>query len=290
MTYLVDSHCHLASLITEGKGSKNVNEAILRAQACGLSHMLSISCTIDEYRQMHKVVSPYQNVYEACGIHPLNVQDQGQWEDEELISCLKSSDKIVALGETGLDYHYAYETRDLQLKNFERQIYIAASLKLPLIIHAREAKLDTLALMKDTNARDIGGVMHCFCDDLEMARKCLDMGFYISLSGISTFKAAENVREVAKYIPLDRMLVETDSPYLAPVPVRGVANEPCFVRYTLGFLSEFLNLSEEQIANETSKNFATLFQVDLDKDAKIYEKDPNLNLYKIEKIAYKSFS
>ena len=151
-----------------------------------------------------------------------------------------------------------------------------------MVIHAREAHADTLQLMRSLNARDAGGVIHCFTDSVEMARECLDLGFYISFTGIATFKASNNVREVLKYVPLDRMMVETDCPYLAPVPVRGRENEPAFVRYTLNFISDFMGVTQSQLASITTQNFEDLYQVKL-QDPQAIDVRPDLT--KIEKIA-----
>ena len=280
MTFLVDSHCHLASLSYAGKGPQNIADAVNRAHACGVSHFLCVACTPAEYKEMKDLTAPFTEVYKACGVHPLNLEEAKNWSEDELKDCLKDKG-IVGVGETGLDYHYALETRKEQLDSFARQIAIANEVKLPLIIHAREAHADTVSLMKSENARDIGGVMHCFCDEISMARECLDLGFYISFSGIATFKAGENVREVLRYVPLDRMLVETDCPYLAPVPVRGVENEPAFVRYTLECAAEIKGIKARDLASITSKNFEDLFNVKLSEPV---TKQAEISSYKIEKI------
>ncbi|WP_294565967.1 TatD family hydrolase [uncultured Succinatimonas sp.] len=280
MTFLVDSHCHLASLSYAGKGPQNIADAVNRAHACGVSHFLCVACTPAEYKEMKDLTAPFTEVYKACGVHPLNLEEAKNWSEDELKDCLKDKG-IVGVGETGLDYHYALETRKEQLDSFARQIAIANEVKLPLIIHAREAHADTVSLMKSENARDVGGVMHCFCDEISMARECLDLGFYISFSGIATFKAGENVREVLRYVPLDRMLVETDCPYLAPVPVRGVENEPAFVRYTLECAADIKGVKARDLASITSKNFEDLFNVKLSEPV---TKQAEISSYKIEKI------
>ena len=280
MTFLVDSHCHLASLSYAGKGPQNIADAVNRAHACGVSHFLCVACTPAEYKEMKDLTAPFTEVYKACGVHPLNLEEAKNWTEDELKDCLNDKG-IVGVGETGLDYHYALETRKEQLDSFARQIAIANEVKLPLIIHAREAHADTVSLMKSENARDVGGVMHCFCDEISMARECLDLGFYISFSGIATFKAGENVREVLRYVPLDRMLVETDCPYLAPVPVRGVENEPAFVRYTLECAADIKGIKARDLASITSKNFEDLFNVKLSEPV---TKQAEISSYKIEKI------
>lgn len=283
MCFLVDSHCHLASLTFEGKGPKSVGEVIARARACGVTHMLSVACTIEDYGTMMNLIKPFDGIYNACGIHPLNLEEAGAWTEEQLVACL-TDEKCLALGETGLDYFYAAESREAQLDSFARQIDLACQVKKPLIIHARAAHHDTVELMRSHNARDCGGVMHCFCDEIEMARECLDLGFFISFSGIATFKAADNVREVLKYAPLDRIMVETDCPYLAPVPVRGVDNEPAFVRYTLEFIADFKGVSPKALAQQTSANFEQCFKVKLETPANTNVPEKDISIYKLEKI------
>lgn len=288
MCFLVDSHCHLASLTFEGKGPKSVGEVIARARACGVTHFLSVACTIEDYTTMMKLIAPFDGIYNACGIHPLNLEEAQGWTEDELKQCL-THPKCLALGETGLDYFYAAESRDAQLDSFARQIDLACDVKKPLIIHARAAHHDTVNLMREHNARDCGGVMHCFCDEVEMARECLDMGYFISFSGIATFRAADNVREVVNYVPLDRMLVETDCPYLAPVPVRGIDNEPAFVRYTLEFIADLKGVSPKQLAMQTSQNFSECFHVELTTPSSENVPDKDISTYKLDKIYNKGW-
>ena len=299
MTFLVDSHCHLASLTFDlsekdkaagkvYKGPKSVPEVLARARACGVTHMLSVACTIEDYEHMMKLIAPYDGIFNACGIHPLNLEEAGAWHEDDLKACLQD-EKCVALGETGLDFFYAAETREAQLDSFARQIDLACELKKPLIIHARAAHKDTVELMRAHNAHDCGGVMHCFCDEVEMARECLDMGYFISFSGIATFRAADNVREVLKYVPNDRIMVETDCPYLAPVPVRGVENEPAYVRYTLEYIADFKGMSPKELATITSQNFEQCFNVHLEEpqDTNLPTKD--ISTYKLDKIYNKGW-
>lgn len=286
MTYLVDSHCHLSSLSLEGKAGDKIEQIIARANHVGVTHFLNVSCTTKEFAKNCEIAKNYDNIYLALGIHPLNLEDDPDWKDDELIKNLESSPRVIAVGETGLDYHYAPETREIQILSFARQINIAHTVHKPLVFHAREAKKDTLDIMKAENARDVGGVIHCFTDTIEMARACLDMGFYISFTGISTFKGSDNVRDVIKYVPVDRMMVETDCPYLAPIPVRGVENEPAFVRYTLKFIADFKGISEDNFASITSANFENLYGLKL---GEIKEPDVKFSTYKLEKIIDKPF-
>ncbi len=286
MTYLVDSHCHLADLDCKTKAFSNVGEMMARARRCGVTHFLSIACTTAQFPRMRSLLKDWPNVYLACGVHPLNLEECPDWKDEDLREALRDP-RCIALGETGLDYFYEPQTRKAQMDSFARQIGIALEMKKPLCIHAREAHKDAVALLRSEGARDAGGVIHCFTDSVQMARECLDLGFLISFTGISTFKAAENVREALKYVPLDRIMVETDCPYLAPVPVRGVQNEPAFVRYTLDFIARFKGVSEERLCEITTRNFEELYKVKLEAPPAI---SCECSDYKIEKIADRPFS
>lgn len=294
MTFLVDSHCHLASLSLSqsaqdraaGKvyqGPRSIGEVLARARACGVTHLLSVACTIEDYQHMMKLIAPYDGIFNACGIHPLNLEEAPQWQEDDLISCLQDP-LSVAVGETGLDFFYAAESREAQIASFARQIDLACTVNKPLIIHARAAHHDTVTLMREHHACDCGGVMHCFCDEIEMARECLDMGYFISFSGIATFRAADNVREVLQYVPLDRMMVETDCPYLAPVPVRGVDNEPAFVRYTLEFIARLKGISAKELAQITSQNFSECFHVTLQEPKADNLPTKDISHYKLDKI------
>lgn len=287
MTFLVDSHCHLADLSLEGKAGSTLEEIIKRAELCGVTHFLSVACTTADFDRMYDSLSRFSTVYFACGIHPLNLKDDFGWTEDKLTGCLRH-ERVIALGETGLDYHYAPETRSVQLESFARQIALAVSLKTPLIVHAREAANDTVSLLKSENARDCGGVIHCFTDTVDMARKCLDMGFYISFTGIATFKASENVRDVIRYVPLDRMMLETDCPYLAPIPVRGVENEPAYVRYTLNYVADFKGVSQQFLAQITSQNFENLYGIHLQEPPQLPKIE--VSQYKIEKIVNSPFT
>lgn len=284
MEYLIDSHCHLADLSYDD--NRSVDAVLARARACGVTHFLTVACSTRDFEKNLAIARDRDNIFIACGVHPLNLEDDPNWSEDDLKQIL-NHEKVLALGECGLDFHYAPDTREQQLKSFERQLLLAVDLKKPLVIHAREAHKDTVSLLRGTNARDCGGVIHCFTDSVDMARECLDLGFYISFTGISTFKASDNVREVVRYVPMDRMMVETDCPYLAPVPVRGRENEPCYVRYTLKFLADFLNISEGKLAAITSQNFQDLYKIKL-QDPEAYT--GNADLYKIEKIANTPFA
>lgn len=282
MQFLVDSHCHLASLNTQKTGF-SIDDYINRAKSVGVSHLLSIACTVDDYQDMIRLIDNKKGIYTSCGIHPLNIDECPSFPEDSLKNIIQT-DQCIAIGETGLDYYYSEDSKSIQKDYFQRHIHLALEYKKPLIVHARLAHFDTVDILKENKAYDIGGIMHCYCDGIEMAKKCLDMGFYISFSGICTFKGADNVRDVIKYVPDDRLLVETDCPYLAPVPVRGIDNEPAFVRYTLDFIALFKGIKASTLAQITSDNFSRLFNLTLSEENSIQANSTEVNNYKIEKI------
>lgn len=250
--FLVDSHCHL-DLLNEN----NLDEVVHRAQENDIRYMLNVCVSIHTFPQVLKTAKMYPFVAASIGLHP-NEQDE-EVREETLIE-LGSDEKVIAVGETGLDYFRTTGDLTWQQNRFRAHIHAAKKLKKPLIIHTREAKADTLKIMQEENAADIGGVMHCFTEDLAAAKAALAMNFYISFSGIVTFKNATTLQAVAKSIPLDRMLIETDAPYLAPHPLRGKTNEPSYLRHTAEYLAELHHVSLEEFAALTTKNFFTLFQ------------------------------
>lgn len=255
--FLVDSHCHLDGL---DYNNKSLDDILLEAKKRSVKHCLSVSTTLSGFRSMQKWLQPYQSeISLSCGVHPLNLNDEEF--DLSLFSQLAKQDCVVALGETGLDYYYQQDNIDLQQMVFREHIRLGKQLKKPVIVHTRSAKQDTLDIIKDEQA--YSGVLHCFTEDLDTAKQLLDLGFYISFSGIITFKNAEALRDVARYVPLDRLLVETDSPYLAPVPYRGKENQPANVKEVAAYLAVLKNTTIEEIARQTTTNFSMLFGVPL---------------------------
>lgn len=200
----------------------------------------------------------FDNVLLSCGMHPLNQDDE---VSEQQLYTLADQERVIAIGETGLDYHYAPETKALQLDSFKKHIKVAKALNKPLIIHTRSAQQDTLDLLIAEGADEVGGILHCFTESWDMAKKALDLGFYISFSGIVTFKNASALREVAKLVPDDKLLIETDAPYLAPVPHRGKENQPAFVVEVAKHLASIRGQSVETIATLTTNNFNRLFNL-----------------------------
>lgn len=254
---IVDSHCHLDRLNFDELGL-SLEQVLDNARAKRVEHFLCVSVTLDQFPGMLEKVAPFDDVSVSCGVHPL---DQKDVLDKDKLLTLAQHKKVVAIGETGLDYYYSQDTHQVQKDSFAGHIDVANELNKPLIIHTRDAKQDTLDIMRAHNAQDCGGVLHCFTEDWEMAKQALDLGFYISISGIVTFRNAAALREVVEKIPLDRLLIETDSPYLAPVPHRGKTNQPAYVEDVAYFISELKNLSFNQLASATTHNFYQLFQL-----------------------------
>jgi len=254
----IDSHCHLDRVDLTPYGN-SVGEYLEAIKADLLDHMLCVSINWEDYPAMRDLVADYKKISHSVGVHPNEVDGHDPSVDELIEQALK--DNAVAIGETGLDYYRLNNDAELgvQQQRFRRHIEAAKKTNKPLIIHTRDARADTISIMQEEQAGEAGGVLHCFTEDWEMAKKALDLGFYISFSGIVTFKNAKQVQEVAKKVPNDRFLIETDSPYLAPVPMRGKPNYPSYVKYVAEKMAELKGLSLGKIANMSSKNYDTLF-------------------------------
>ncbi len=251
----VDSHCHLDKLNYDELHT-SVEDVINKAKQANVTELLSVGVTLDSFPNMMEMIAPYENVYASCGVHPLDV------ESAFALDTLRkhaSHDRVVAIGETGLDYHYKPETAALQKERFEQHVDLAVDLNKPLIIHTRNARADTLDILRNGGADKCGGVIHCFTEDLAFAEAALDLGFYISISGIVTFRQATELKEVVKLLPLDKLLIETDSPYLAPVPHRGKENQPAYVVEVASYIAQLKSCSLAEVAQKTTSNFRNLF-------------------------------
>ncbi len=251
----VDSHCHLDRLDYEKK-HRDIADVVQKAMAKQVSHLLSVSVTLEAFPAMLAAVMPFENVFASCGVHPLDLDST--WTTDQLLE-LAQHPKVVAIGETGLDYYYSTENKAEQQQAFREHLRISRQLNKPVIVHTRDAKADTLQILREEKVGDAGGVLHCFTEDWEMAKSALDLGMFISISGIVTFRNAEALREVTKQIPMDRLLIETDSPYLAPVPHRGHQNEPAYVADVARFIAQLKGISLETLAEQTTNNFFNLF-------------------------------
>jgi TatD DNase family protein len=256
--FLVDSHCHLDQLDLASYDGKLAN-ALTYAEKQGIGHMLCVCITLKDFPQMLKIAESYSQVSASVGLHP-NEEAIGQEPSADDIIKLANHQKVVAIGETGLDYYRSQGDLTWQHERFRQHIRAAKAIKKPLIVHTRQAKEDTLKILKEENAVSIGGVMHCFTEDWQMAQAAMNLNFYISFSGIVTFKNSVQLQAVAKQVPLDRMLLETDAPYLAPVPYRGRPNEPAYVRNVAEFIAELRGIDIAKLAEQTTANFFKCFQ------------------------------
>jgi len=250
---LIDSHCHLDQL------EENLSDALQLAKEQGVQYFLCVCITLKDFPTMMERIEPFDNISASVGLHP-NEEVEQEPMAEDLIR-LAQDKKIIAIGETGLDYFRSTGDVEWQRARFRQHIRAAKEIRKPLIIHSRQAKDDTIKILKEENAADIGGVLHCFTEDMAMAKQAMDLNFYISFSGIVTFNSAKEIQQVAKDIPLDRLLIETDAPYLAPVPHRGKSNQPAYVRYVAEFIAKLRGVEFEIIAQQTTANFSKLFNV-----------------------------
>ncbi|QEM81385.1 TatD family hydrolase [Halomonas binhaiensis] len=253
----VDSHCHLDRLSADTHGG-DLSVALDAARARGVRQFLAVSVSLDGVPGLASIRDQHADVVISAGVHPLQ-ELESEPGVEEIVACAREHE-AVAIGECGLDYHYDSVPRDVQRERFICQLKASTELGLPVIVHTREAKEETLALIREHGDPAVGGVLHCFTEDLDMAREAVRLGFYISLAGIVTFRNAESLREVARRVPLDRMLIETDSPYLAPVPYRGKPNEPAWVVEVAECIARERNISVEEMALQTTANFHRLFR------------------------------
>lgn len=260
---LVDSHCHLDRLKLDKLDAANsfqsggsLDQVIAEAHECGVKHMLCVGIDMNNAPTVKQIAEQYDTVYASVGVHPLDVENTAS--REELVAAAQHP-KVVAIGETGLDYYYSEESKPVQQDSLILHLDVAKALDLPVIIHTRDAKEDTLALLEAHACKESAGVLHCFTEDWDMAQRAMELGFYISFSGIVTFKNAKALQEVALNMPLERMLVETDSPYLTPTPYRGKANFPKYTREVAEFIAVLRGESVEVIAEQTTENFFRLF-------------------------------
>ncbi len=260
----VDSHCHIDGEAFDADRA----EVIKRADAAGVKLMLTIgtgSPNSNDFRRAVGVAGEYKNVFAAVGVHPHDAKEYDDSAENHLIELIQSSEKVIAWGEIGLDFHYDNSPRDVQERVFRRQIRTAEELNLPIIIHSRAADDETVEILRSECSADKfrGGIMHCFGGTPDMARDLIELGFLISFAGNVTFKKADNLREAARVVPLDKLLIETDCPYLAPVPFRGKRCEPAFVAETAKFLADFYEIELEKLADQTTQNFSKFFKLNL---------------------------
>lgn len=254
----VDSHCHLDRL-SDTTHNGSLDATLDAARAVGVNQFLAIAVALGDMPKLAEIARAHEDVVISAGQHPLH--DAPVEPSVDAIQEAAEQYGAVAIGETGLDYHYADRVPvAVQHERFKRHLMAARELELPVVVHTRDAKEDTLALLREHCDPRVGGVLHCFTEDIEMAREAVRLGFYISLSGIVTFNSAKSLRELARQLPLDRLLIETDSPYLAPVPHRGKPNEPAWVVEVAECIAQARDISVDEVAMQTTANFYQLFR------------------------------
>ena len=257
----IDSHCHLDF----PEFQTRLPEVLGNMQSAKVSHALCVSVDLPDFPNVLKLAQDHPNLYASVGVHP-DYEDTPEPTLEFLVDTALEHSKIVAIGETGLDYYRmgdrSYESMEWQRERFRTHIRASIATKKPLIIHTRSASDDTIKILKEEGAQQVGGVMHCFTESYEVAKAAMEMGFFISFSGIVTFKSAKELQETCKQVPLERMLIETDSPYLAPIPYRGKTNEPAWVSKVGEFIAELKGVPVEMLAKQTSSNFYECFHID----------------------------
>ena len=257
----IDSHCHLDFPEFQAR----LPEVLANMKMAQVTHGLCVSVDIPDFPKVLQLALDHPHLYASVGVHP-DYEDTPEPSLDFLVDTARANPKIIAIGETGLDYYRmgdrSYESMEWQRERFRTHIRASIATQKPLIIHTRSASEDTIQILKEEGAQAIGGVMHCFTESLDVAKKAMDLGFYISFSGIVTFKSAKDLQETCKQVPLERMLIETDSPYLAPIPYRGKTNEPAYVAKVAEFIADLKGVPLEKLGHQTSSNFFECFHID----------------------------
>ena len=254
MTSFIDTHCHLDKL------ESNPEETVEQAKQEGVNTMVTISVDEESFDFVSKAVKQFKDVYGTVGIHPHDASEFSPKLEKSILKMAREQDKLIAIGETGLDYHYMNSSLEDQQFAFRKQLRIAVEVNLPVVLHSREAEADTINILKEIPVPALG-VAHSFTSSLMMAKTLLDMGWYLGINGIVTFKNAEDLREIVRWIPMDRLLLETDSPFLAPIPFRGKPNKPAHIPIIASFVAELRNITIEHLAEKTSENAQRLFHI-----------------------------
>ena len=252
MTSFIDTHCHLDKL------DSTPEEAIIEAKQAGVQRMVTVSVDEPSLDFVSSMVQQFPEVYGSVGFHPHDAAELTEDLEQKIRKLALEEKKLIAIGETGLDYHYMYSSAEVQQQVFSKQLQLAVELNLPVIMHSREAETDTLNILQEIPVPPLG-VAHSFTSSFEMAKALIEMGWYIGINGIVTFKNAEDLREVVSWLPLDRLLLETDSPFLAPTPFRGKPNKPAYIPAIATFIAELRGISLEQLSEQTSANAQRLF-------------------------------
>lgn len=263
--FLIDSHCHL-KLLNYKKEHVSISDVLDKAAKKSVRLVLSVSTILSDYDDLVKCIKDNRNdVVFSCGVHPIYSNFSNNFNTYNKLRILSLKENVIAIGETGLDYYHKLNNKEQQKQLFRAHINIAKEVNKPVIVHSRNAQKDTITLLREEKSERCSGVLHCFTEDIEMAKLLLNLNFYISFSGIITFRNSHMLREVIKYIPLDRILLETDSPYLAPVPYRGKENQPAYIYEIAKCISLIKKITVEELAYRTMLNFFSLFRLKKDK-------------------------
>ena len=255
---IIDSHCHL----DYPELYENLDDVVNRAKANNILYLLTICTTITSFKKIELIISKYKNIYGTFGIHPHETKNNLDINSRFICELKNNNNKIIGIGETGLDFYYKHSDKEIQKKSFIEHIHAASELKVPLIVHSRNAEIDTYDILKSEKKNsDLKVLLHCFTGSSDFAKKLLDINCYISISGIITFKNANDLVKTVSNIPLDNLLVETDSPYLAPLPYRGKSNEPSYITHTVDKLAKIKNITSKKLADKTTDNFFKLFKL-----------------------------
>jgi TatD DNase family protein len=252
---MIDSHCHL----DHEPLLNNLSEIIKRSKEAGISKLLTICTTVESFDRIKKIIKIDSMIYGTFGIHPHETGESLLIDKNYIINQLNQNERIIGIGETGLDFFYNHSDKERQIDSFKSHIEASIDLNIPIIIHSRNAEVETYEILKSYKSEKLKILMHCFTGSLNFAKQLLELGAFFSASGIITFKNSIKLQETFKNIPLDKLLVETDSPFLAPIPMRGKKNEPSFIKYTVNKLSELRNISNNEIIKITTNNFESLF-------------------------------
>ena len=255
---IADSHCHLdySNLYEE------LDDVIKRANDNKVKYLLTICTTLESFERIKLIINKYENIYGTIGIHPHETEKFKNVDSKFILDLKKKYKKIIGIGETGLDFYYNHSDKKIQKKSFIEHINAARELNIPVIVHSRNAEIDTYEILKSENKNfDLKVLMHCFTGSKIFAKKLLDLNCFISVSGIITFKNSSDLADTVSTVPIERLLVETDSPYLAPIPYRGKSNEPSFIIHTVEKLAKIKNISQEEVINSTTKNFKKIFNL-----------------------------
>ena len=260
---MIDTHCHLSMVLDENKNVdyNQIDDILKQMDANGVTHAITIGSNMEDSKLGVEIANRYDNIYCAVGVHPEEIDSFDIVELEDLVKNNLDSGKLVAIGEIGLDYYWRKDNKDAQIEIFKKQIELAKKYNLPIVVHCRDAYGDVLEILKEYAPFDNGGVIHCYSGSIEWAKEVIKLGFLISFTGVVTYPNASNIQEVAKWVDMDKFMVETDSPFLTPVPFRGKKNNPSYVKYTLEYIAKLKNKDIKEIDKNTTNNAIKLFNL-----------------------------